>query len=299
MKKILLKSIPYLIGFLIINLICYKSSNFFAKESEYVGKIESSISSKNEVLFLGDSHSETIKLLNLDQNVGNLAFGADGVREMYVKSLITLEKNPKAKYVFISTEPQIFNNSLSSNSSFLNPYLLTITDSLNVYDKDKLDLLVEKVPLFNDSYLKYYLNNIFLSVKTFKNGKEEKDWEGTSDKAKREIATQTGKIDHNAILTNENDTLVFRKTIDLYKSRNIKVIGIRFPVYAEYMAQCDQNDLEQVDRFVQSLNLDYNLDYSSTIKDPSLFADEDHLNKEGITLLSKHIYEDTGVKLSK
>ncbi len=299
MKKIFIKSIPYIIGFILINLICLKTSNFFTQEEKYLNRLKSSISSKSELIFLGDSHSETIRHLDLDNRVGNLAFGADGIKEMYAKSLIATNFIPNVQYVFISTEPQIFNNTTSSNSSFLNPYLLEVDDPLNVYDKNKLDLLVERVPLFNDNYLKYYLNKVFSDIKNFGNEEKKEIWTDLSESQKKIIAAQTGKIDHNAILTNKNDTVIFKKIVDLYRSKNIKVIGIRFPVNNEYINQCNKDDLNRVDSFIKSLDLDYNLDYSKKIEDSALFADEDHLNLRGVVELAKLIYKDTGIKLSK
>lgn len=298
MKKILFNSIPYFICFIIINLICLKTSNFFSQEKKYLDRIDSSIEQKSELVFLGDSHAESIRHINPDQELGNLAFGADGINEMYIKSLITIMYNPDVKYVFLCTEPQMFNNSVSPNNSFLNPYLLKINDPLNIYDKNKLDYLVEKTPLFNDNYLKFYLNKVFNSLKGSGN-KNIKAWKELSETEKKIIASKTGKIDHIGILANKKDTMVFKKMIDLYKSRNIKIIGIRYPVYEDYLNQCDKNDLVKVNDFLKGLNLYHNLDYSFAIQDPTLFADEDHLNKKGMKKLAELIYRDTGIDLMK
>ncbi|RDY57597.1 hypothetical protein [Flagellimonas nanhaiensis] len=299
MKNIIIKSLPYVVGFILLNLICYTTSNFYAQEEKYQSRIELFLSSKNKSIFLGDSHSETIRHLNEDNHIGNLAFGADGIKEMYVKSLIVTDFNPDIQYAFISTEPQLFNNSISSNSSFLNPYLLRVKDSLDIYEKSKLNLFVERVPLFNDNYLKFFLNKTLTDIRNFGKQSKKENWEELPESKKKTIATKTGKIDHNNILSNSNDTVVFREMVKLYKSKNIKVIGVRFPVYPEYIEQCEPNDLKNVNDFIESLDLDFNLDYSYTIKNPMLFADEDHLNEKGVVELARYIHRDTGIQLSK
>ena len=135
MKSIFIKLTPYIIVFIIVNIYSFKTSDFFKQEKKYIERIDSVLDSQSEIVFLGDSHVETIKLLNLSNNLGNLAFGADGVYEMYIKVLSMIKYNKNLKYVFIATEPQIFNNSSSSNSTFLNKYLLKLDDTLNVYNK--------------------------------------------------------------------------------------------------------------------------------------------------------------------
>jgi hypothetical protein len=299
MKSIFIKITPYVISFLIINFICFKTSNFFVQENQYSKKIDSVISSKNEIIFLGDSHVETIKLLDLSKNVGNLAFGGDGINEMYIKTLLMDRYNKNLKYVFISTEPQIFNNSLSSNSTFLNKYLLKLQDYKNVYSKSKLDLIIETVPLFNDSYIKYFLNKIYLYIKM---GSDENmrsnAWSEIPSEVRFEIATSAGKIDHNSIMDNKKDLEIFKIIIDIYKSNDIKIIGIRFPVDKNYLSQCNQKDLVKVNNFINSLNLNYNIDYSQEIQNPIYFNDADHLNSNGIEKLSKLIFKDTGIRIA-
>jgi len=140
----------------------YKKSHFYKQEHRYSTRIDSIINTKPTTIFLGDSHSESIKHLDLSKNIGNLAFGADGIKEMYIKTLIMEKYNPDLEYVFISTEPQMFNNSISSNSTFLNKYLLKLNDPKDIYNKSKLNLLTEAIPLINDDYLRYYLNKIYV-----------------------------------------------------------------------------------------------------------------------------------------
>ncbi|MBO3116908.1 hypothetical protein J4050_09125 [Winogradskyella sp. DF17] len=298
MKSVIIKIIPYLVLFVILNVICYHYSDFYKQEHKYVQRIDDTIDNQSETIFLGDSHVETIKLLNLSDNVGNLAFGADGVYEMYIKVLIMLEKNKNLKQVFIATEPQMFNNTGSSNSTFLGRYLLKIDDSLNVYNKSKLNLLTDRVPLFNDGYIGFALNSLYENFKTSTSQKE-KLWYSLTDNQRKEIAVATGISDHRNLMGNESFLEAYRALVSLCKQNNIKIIGVRFPVNENYINQCAEHDLKRVNNFLDALNLDAYLDYSTRISNPKYFADEDHLNKQGVAQLAQIIYKDTKIKITK
>ena len=216
---------------------------------------------------------------------------------MYVKALTMLKYNENLKYVFIATEPQIFNSSLSSNSTFLNKYLLKINDSLNVYNKSKLNLITERIPLSNDSYLKFVLNKIYLNFK-LDMGSDDREWAKLTDSERIEIASKTGKLDHSAIMKNKDYLETFKTLVRICKSNNITVIGVRFPVSKDYIEQCKREDIIKVDNFIKDLNLDMHLDYSNRIIDPEYFDDEDHLNKEGMEKLSDIIFKETNIKIT-
>jgi hypothetical protein len=296
MKSVLIKIIPYIAAFILINVALYSFSGFYKQEKKYVQRIDDCIKNQSETIFLGDSHVEAIKLIDLSNTVGNLAFGADGIYEMYVKTLIMLEKNSKLSHVFIATEPQLFNNTGSSNSTFLGKYMINLTDTLNVYEKSKLNLITDRVPLFNDGFIGYTLNSVYESFKP-ETTHEAILWSSLNNKERKEIAQSTGKSDHRDLLGNTSFLKVYKALVEMCKTNGIKVIGIRFPVNKHYIEQCSKEDLTRINEFIASLDLEEHLDYSTSITDPSKFADEDHLNRKGIERLAEMIEIDTGIKI--
>lgn len=298
MKSIFIKIIPYLVLYIILNLICLKTSGFYEQENEYLERIDNTIEKQSKIIFLGDSHVETIKLLNLSNEVGNLAYGADGIDEMYIKVLTMIKFNKNLETVFIATEPQIFNDVNSPNSTFLNRYLLKIDDTLNVYNKSKLNLITEKLPLLNDSYISYVMNAIYTSFKP-NEIVNKVEWSERTMADRIKTASVTGKSDHKSLITNETLEVTYKKIVEICKLNNIKVIGIRFPVNENYINQCSMEDLKKVDEFVKDLNLDFHLDYSTEYSNPKYFKDEDHLNQIGIEKFAKIILRDTGIKITK
>jgi hypothetical protein len=301
MKSFLLKLLPYLLAFIVINLNIYNNSHFYKQKERYTTQIDSIINNKPKTIFLGDSHPKTVELLNLSNNVGNMAFGADGINEMYIKTLILDKYNEDLECVFITTEAQIFNNSISSNSTFLNKYLLEINAPKEIYNKSTLNLITEHIPLFNDNYLRYFLNSTYFKLRNGLNKKndenEGKKWSELSDLKRKNNAIQTGKQDHTGIMTSNKDLETYKDIIKKLKSKNIKIIGIRFPVSPHYLAQCNKEDLYKVNNFVNSIEYDYFLDYSSSLEDKSFYKNEDHLNRRGMIELSNLIFKDTGIKL--
>ncbi len=300
MKSIFIKTIPYLFAFLAINLLFYLTSRFYKQERKYIDRIEYAIDSKPTIIFLGDSHVDTIKILDLSENVHNLAFGSDGIEEMYIKILIMIKYNPKLEYVFITTEPQIFNNSISSNSTFLNNYVVKLKDTLNVYNnnKSKLNLFLEKIPLLNDNFLDYLLDKIYINLRSKKNVLKQ-EWSSLSEKQRTENATYSGKSDHEGIMTQEYKLDIYREIVNICKFNNIKIIGVRFPVNEHYINQCSKEDLINVNEFIKHLKMDFNLDYLTEFNNQKYFENADHLNLAGIKKISQIISRDTNIKITK
>ena len=106
-----------------------------------------------------------------------------------------------------------------------------------------------------------------------------------------------GKVDHIGILRNDQDILIFKEMVEIFKKNGVKIIGIRYPVYEEYINQCDENDLKKVNELIDQVHLDHNLDYSIELKDPGFFEDADHLNEKGVQKLVNLIKRDTGFDL--
>lgn len=297
MKSIIIKTLPYLTVFLLLNVFVYKTSRFYDQQRKYLNRIENVINVKPKVVFLGDSHVESIHLLDLPENIGNLAFGADGIKEMFIKTLILAEYNTDLECVFICTEPQMFNTSVSSNSTFLNRYLLQLSNYKEVYNKSTLNLMTEKIPFFNDDYLRYFLKSTYTKIRNSDDNANKREWSDASEIEKQNMAAISGVADHKALMTNNDELEIYKEMVETLQKMNIKVIGIRFPVNKHYISQCKEEDLRKVNRFITDLNLDQNLDYTLKINNSDNFINEDHLNKYGMLKLSKLIYQDTGIKL--
>lgn len=297
MKKILINSAIFLFIFSCWNIYLKNSSYFFKQEREYQENIDLSLSKESKILLLGDSHLASLKKVDLNPVIGNLAYGADGIKEMYAKALIIVEQNPNLEYVFISTEPQMFNAGNSPNGTFLDKYMLNSYEARELYNKNKLDVICDHVPLFNNDYLNYFRNKVYSLVKGSTEPNKEKTWGELSNEEKNLLSSNLGKSDHAAIMTQAIDTVYFRKMFKLFEYHKIKVVGIRFPVTPKYMEQCSPENIEKVGHFLDSFNFYKQLDYTHSIDSLDFFEDPDHMKARGVERIAKAIQRETGLSI--
>jgi len=297
MRKIIINCILFLLLFGGWNIYLKNTSSFYLQENAYQKSIDSVLDSKSKIVLLGDSHLASLKKSNLNNEVGNLAYGADGYKEIYAKVLILLKNNPNLEYVFLSTEPQMFNASTSPNGTFLNKYALHSKTIRSLYGKNKLDIVTDNVPLFNNDYLNFFRNKLYNKLKGTKGANQEENWKEATIERKTEISKNLGNSDHAAIMGNPKDTIYFKEMMTEFKNRGVKVISIRFPVTSNYIGQCSGQDEDKVNQFLSHFEFYKNLDYSNTIKSIELFEDPDHLNKQGVLKITAHIESDTGLPI--
>ena len=297
MKKIVLNSIAFIILFCGTNLYLKNTSTFYKQEKEYQKPIDQLEEGKSNIILLGDSHLASLKKLNLDPKIANLAYGADGIKEMYAKSLLLVNKIQNIDYVLVSTEPQMFNAGTSPNGTFLNRYIFDLEEARTLYNKNKLDVICDAVPLFNNDYLNFFRNKTYLTLKGTSSSKNEKSWEDLSIKEKEAQSSELGKLDHSSIMSQSQDTIYFNKMMELFQQNNIKVISIKFPVTPSYFKECSQEDLNNVNKYLQQFSFYETMDYTHAIDSLSYFEDPDHLKKKGVKQIAKDIEKQTGLSI--
>ena len=299
MKKLIINSVVFVIAFICFNLYLKGTSKFYDQQEEYQESIDRSLNSKSEIILLGDSHLASLKKVHLDEKIGNLAYGADGIKEMYAKALIILNENPKVEYVFLSTEPQMFNAGTSPNGTFLNPYILNLKEARSLFNKNKLDVICDYVPLFNNDYLNFFRSRVYNYFKGSAKLQNEKAWDELSIDEKGALASKLGKADHSSIMKQPKDTIYFRMMMDLFNKNGVKVISIQFPVTLNYIEQCNKEDLQKVNQFLDDFQFYKSLDFTYSVHSLSYFEDSDHMKKIGVEKIVKKIENQTGLTISK
>ena len=297
MRKIIINSVVFLLIFICWNIYLKNTSSFYTQEKEYQKNIDLSLASKSEIILLGDSHLASLKKVTLNKAIGNLAYGADGIKEMYAKSLIEIRNNPELKYVFLSTEPQMFNAGNSPNGTFLDKYIFDLKEARQLYDKNRLEVTTDYVPLFNNDYLNFFRNKLYTTLKGTTVDTEQKAWENLTTKEKNEMSEKLGISDHASIMEQPQDTIYFKKMMGLFKEHNIKVISIKFPVTSKYIGQCSRDDVAKVNRFLSKFDFYAQLDYTHSIDSLNFFEDPDHLGKKGVEKIAHTIENDTELSI--
>lgn len=301
MKKLVVKLTPFVLLFILANYWVLSSNGFYKKGKAYDRAIQET--ANTEHFFLGDSHVDVLKNLDLEDNVSNLAFGGDGIQEMYLKTRILLEENSHIKTVFVLTDPQLFNSSISPNKTFLANYVLKLGEE-EVYGKNTLSYLIEQAPLLNDGFIeysrdKYIYRFLKLISKKKVNNKQKVMWKDLPQKQRDFQCIETGIQDHKGIFSSSDSKKYFSKMVALCKEKNVKIIGVRFPVERLFYQQCNSKDLQLVDDYIDSLKLDQHLDYSLYFNSSQYFKDEDHLTIPGAIKIVEEISKQTGITILK
>ena len=127
---------------------------------------------------------------------------------------------------------------------------------------------------------------------------KDKDWSKLtqSEKDKKNLSRYNFFKFTNDKTMNENSLDYYQKTIELAQKNNIEVILIRHPLTNEYLNNMYPKMKTDVNRLIDKLSRKYNLkkfDYRYIFKDKqNLFADTDHLNKNGIQKFAKILTND-------
>lgn len=112
-------------------------------------------------------------------------------------------------------------------------------------------------------------------------------------------AIETGKKDHTGVMEDKVLPDYYQKIIRLCQAHQIRIIGVRFPAMKAYFAQLPAQKENDLNRFLTSLPFERILDYRDFTQDPTLYNNEDHLNRTGALKLLQQMEQDTGIKLKR
>ena len=244
----------------------------------------------NKLALLGTSHTNYGAEMNkIDNEMFDYGESYTYPIVMYQKlqKLIALNKN--LRYLLVEADYHQF-------------YEFSFTES-TIYTK--YAALLKDIETGNEN-LFYSLNRgiypilyrrILKAIK-FRIKDKDKDWSKLtqSEKDKKNLSRYNFFKFTNDKTMNENSLDYYQKTIELAQKNNIEVILIRHPLTNEYLNNMYPKMKTDVNRLIDKLSRKYNLkkfDYRYIFKDKqNLFADTDHLNKNGIQKFAKILTND-------
>jgi hypothetical protein len=282
------------------NVVVYRTVGYFTTEREYQQNVES-ISSHTRVrtVFAGDSHvaHPLNGFLNADPNsvAYSVAAGGDSLRESFAKLRYVLDHAPQVDTIVMSADPHMFGHGRldSSNRGFADKYFILARDGSGLRN-GWLSALLSQVPLFNDDFLQYlrelvssHLPGAHRGVK----GAPGPLWSGLSETQRYTIASATGAGDHTGIGDLEEPFTWYRRILDLARERNVRVIGVRYPVHWQYSAWARPDKVARIDERLRAAGLKDYVDLHDAIKDPAQFDDADHLNTRAAPVVLQMLEE--------
>lgn len=291
------------------NFGAWACSPFYEKEREYQRAVEEAVTRQPRVLIVGDSHADSsLRPEQLADHVYNLSWGADGPREISVKLAHVLPRLRAPLHVIVSIDVEMFSarRGNSPNRSFLRPYLWALRDP-SAADYSWRSLASDSLPFLNDGFIQFTRRQMRNGLRARSGGRlqdrlssDEEYWGRELDEeARRDFATKLGRNDHAALLDSPELAGYYRRIRESCRDAGARTIAVRFPVSEAYRAQISPEGAARVDALVLDLGFDRVLDYSGLVSDPALFANPDHLNRDGARVFLRQLERETGLSLAR
>lgn len=250
----------------------------------------------HKLALLGSSHTNYGAEMNkIDNEMFDYGESYTYPIVMYQKLQKLIALNNNLKYLLIEADYHQFYEFSFTESTIYTKYFTLLKDIETGNENLFFSLNKEIAPTLH----RRILNNVINLYKNKEKNKEEnKDWSKLTQSYKNNVTLNryTFFKFSNDKTMNENSIDYYQKTIELAQKNNIEVILIRHPLTNEYLNNMYPKMKTDVNRLIDKLSRKYNLkklDYRYTFKDKQyLFADMDHLNKNGIQKFAKILTND-------
>jgi len=214
---------------------------------------------------------------------------------MYQKTKMLIELNPKLKYLLIEADYHQFYEFSYETDTIYAKYAFLLKDIETGNENIFYSLNRELAPTLHRRAIKTILgfDNVVIGVQN-----KNPDWSKLTQfqRDKKVVSKYNFFKFFNNKKMNKYSVDYYQKTIELAQKNNIEVILIRHPLTNEYLNNMYPKMKTDVDRLIDKLSNKYNLkkfDYRYIFKDKqNLFADQDHLNKNGRQKFAKILTND-------
>jgi len=295
MRKFIKHSLLFLLILLGINTIIY-----FAGRSLYFGDY-SNVSTSFRSYLLADSHGLPLKNLTEKYGVYNFSAGSDSYFDMYRK-VVYLIKNTRVDTIYITADDHTLGEYRENNNNSDRSVVYSEPgqfDSYYHYVKDRyikhyIALFQPKLRYIIRSYMVSKLKATVQSNKQWPSNNKQSTWKAINNDERIKLSQRRSHTqfpdDKNSVNLEQDLTAI----IKICKQNNIELIGVKFPLTAEYV-KVTANKSYGADR-VLKLNGYKALDFSKLYSGNSeYFADQDHLNEVGGRYFVNFLFEDTKV----
>lgn len=298
MKLFLQKISLFLFLGFCLNLFGYFLISKPILDDPYFANINTLIDSKLAAVILGDSHSERVKQRYLNEDIINLGYDSDSFGDMFLKLSYMLKKGIKPNTVIIPADYHMFSSYRTSNDNRRRSIRISDKDDFErVHDPlNHLQFLVQKyvhpfLPLCNSQNNKLILLASIAKIKLLMTGRSEivddRKWSEVN-KEDKILLRQSRLKKHFQIAISEKEINNLKKLIALCNANQLNIQGLRYPIEYEYHNLIDQSHKLYIDSIYLSLGISID-DQSLRYKEPSFFADQDHLSISGADDFGKYI----------
>ncbi|HKT73124.1 MAG TPA: hypothetical protein VJQ47_09555 [Steroidobacteraceae bacterium] len=299
-SSLALKGILGIALFAIANLATYYTSGYYEREREYDEGVQDYFTRPHATaLFAGDSHVAQLDNELLADDVYNVAFGGDSLREVYAKLRYLLWRGARIQTLYLTADAHMFGDGRmeSSNRAFVDPYLLETLSSYGMQSGWPSTAL-GSVPLFNDDFVQYLKKRITMSLKgetpALVRGEEAVPWETLTDAEREAQAVSTGKMDHAGIGAHPEPFLWYERIAALAVAHHVHIVAVLYPAHPGYINSVPSGADARVAAELAALHITDVLDFRHAFSQPSYFSDPDHVSRKGAIALLELISTRTG-----
>lgn len=272
------------------------------------------------VLILGDSRPTfAVRHKFLGRDVYNFSFPSETYREMLLKGEYALEAKPSIRYLVIPTDYHMLSAFYAADKDATNMFALASSaDIRSAYEFSPsalaLSILHAYIPLTDPEARVTYLAVIKKDMYSLLSGRVEKrtvattpdgnliptdevSWSEFSAAAKALRADRriAGHFPRSGPVVTDEMVRALDRLLSFAQERGVGVIGVRFPITAEYETRMREVGLDGVDAVLRERNSKFlaRLDYLRWSRErEDFFQDADHLNSLGAEAFTKQFDAD-------
>lgn len=238
----------------------------------------------SKTFVFGDSHANCLRQYAKKFNLQHVAYGSDSYKDMRRKLEYLLSREVKIDTILLTVDSHTLSTYREEQnndqySSLIDNLLVRYLPIINAQYTTTLPIIFERKVLAKINLAKKDINS---KVKTF----EDLSHEERTNLIHSRWNTQFKGKQTSEELRGELETIM-----NICEKRNIFLIGVRYPLIAEYSIIVDSNDFGALQIFKDK---GYPvLNYQNEKLPYSFFKDQDHLNEVGGLELIKMIIRDT------
>lgn len=268
----------FIVGLVIVNFSVFYLSFKPAIFENYLYN-NSSIDSYNTYLF-GDSHAHDLLGSTNAIDVFNFANSSENFLDMYLKVQYLSKRITKEDTVLICVDNHCLGTyreggRINENVIYGNDFTDVKKEDLPnaFYLNSMLSFLPLAFPVYN-LIQREYLSNL-INTKTSK-----EDFSKETDLQKRSNCKMRFEQQFQNRKLSKKQKFYLMKTIAILKSKNVTIIGIRFPITVQYLNLINKKDFG-IGTFLERNNIPV-IDFQNKYSDHNeFFRDQDHLNSFG------------------
>ncbi len=275
MRKFLLKALFGISVIASFNLIVFK----FA-EIHYYSEYRVFPSKKFHSFLLCDSHGLPLENFLEHHGIYNFSAGSDSYFDMNRKLNFLIRNQYQIDTIYITVDNHTLSTYREGNNN---------SDRSNVYTSNEdyktlYQYCIEKYILDWAPIFKSRVRDIFWEYITTKatneNKKEKTNWMNLSEQKKKALVESRFRTQFGSSRESKMLSSILNDLINICKTNNIELIGVKFPVVHEYYEKTKNHNFKADSIFVVN-NLKV-IDYSNKTRfEDGDFANQDHLNKSG------------------